>query len=117
MLTERRENGTVVKLMETLDNSTGTNSLQLITQTTTDDNGFWSFTANPTNSGTHYYYLQDTSTGQYTYLQSYTVSGATATPTVPPTTTDNTLMYAAIAVVAIIIVVAVVVIFLRSRHK
>ena len=75
------KNGTVVKLLETLDNSTGTNSLQLITQTTTDDNGFWSFTANPTDPGTHYYYLQDTSTSQYTYLQSYTVSGATATPT------------------------------------
>jgi ABC-type transport system substrate-binding protein len=111
------KNGTVVKLMETLDNSTGTNSLQLIAQTTTDDNGFWSFTANPTDPGTHYYYVQDTSTGQYTYLQSYTVSGATATPTAPPTTTDNTLMYAAIAVVAIIIVVAVVVILLRRRHK
>jgi len=118
------ENDTLVQLMETTDNSTFPTSLQLVTQTTTDINGFYSFTVNPTASGTHYYYLLDNSSGtpQYTFLQSVTVAGAspTPTPTSTPTTTttDLTLVYAIVAVVVIIVVIAVVLIVVRKRkHK
>lgn len=102
-----RPNATIT-LMETTDNSTYPNSLQAVSHATTDTMGFYSFTVSPTQAGTYYYYLLDDSTGEYTYLQSYTVSGGGL---------DLTLMLAIVAAVVIIIAIAVVLIVLRRRRK
>jgi ABC-type transport system substrate-binding protein len=111
------KNGTIVNLMETLDNSTFPTSLTSVAQTTTDINGAWAFTVTPATPGTHYYYLQDSTTNEYTYLQSYTVAEGTPSPTATPTpaTTDNTLIYAAVAIVVIIIVIAAVAMVMRKK--
>jgi len=123
------KNGTAVNLLVTTDNSTFPSSLQQIANSTTDVNGFWTFTQNPTTAGTYYYYLQDTSNGNYQYLQSTTVAAsatptptATATPTVAPTATptpatDYTLVYVAIAVIVIVIVIVVVAMMMRRKPK
>jgi len=95
---------TVVKLMVTKDNATYPTSLETVAQYTTDEQGFWRFTVVPGESGTYYYYLQDTSTDEYQYLESYTVGMAL----------DPMLLIAIIAVVVIVVVV-VVVLLLRRR--
>ncbi|MCW4047261.1 MAG: ABC transporter substrate-binding protein [Candidatus Bathyarchaeota archaeon] len=97
---------TAVTLFETTDNSTFPNSLKTVASTTTDVNGFFSFTVSPTEPGTYYYYLRDDSTGEYIFLGSYTVSGAI----------DITLLLAIVAVV-IIVVIIVALIFVRRRRK
>jgi peptide/nickel transport system substrate-binding protein len=101
------KSGVVVKLFETTDNSTFPSSLQQLSQTTTDENGFYIFTATPTVTGTHYYYVQDTTTGQYTYLQDYTVSAGTSI--------SDIMLYAIIAAVVIIVVIVAVVLFARRK--
>jgi ABC-type transport system substrate-binding protein len=99
---------TAVTLMSTTDNSTFPTSLQTVGSTTTDINGFYSFTVSPTEAGTYYYYLLDDSTGTYTYLGSYVVSGGGM---------NLTLVLAIVAAVVIIVAVVVVLIFVRRRHK
>jgi peptide/nickel transport system substrate-binding protein len=94
-----------VKLMETTDNSTFPNSLTLMTQTTADIDGFYSFAIPAPTSGTHYYYALDTTTEQYTYLQSFTPQA------------DNTLMYAIVAAVIIVVVIVVVWLVAKRRRK
>ena len=124
------KNNTEVKLFVTTDNSTYPTSLTQIGDSTTDVNGFWAFTENPTTAGTYFYYLQDSSTGQYKYLQSTTVaSSATPTPTVStaptatptatpaPATTDYTLIYVAVAIVVIIIIIVAVALLMRRKPK
>jgi ABC-type transport system substrate-binding protein len=122
------KNGTAVKLFVTNDNSTFPSGLTEVAQTTTDQNGFWSFDVNPTTPGTYYYYLQDTDTGDYKYIQSITVSpsgsptptssaSASPSPTQPPTSTDMTWVYVAIAVVVIIIIIAAVALLMRKKPK
>ena len=96
---------TVVKLMVTTDNSTYTTSLESVGQYTTDEQGFWRFTVAPSNPGTYYYYLLDTSTDQYQYLQSFTVGSAI----------DPMLIYAIVAAVVIVVVIVVVVVVVRRR--
>jgi ABC-type transport system substrate-binding protein len=122
-------NGTIrpmtsMDLMVTTNNATFPDSLQLATQIITGVDGTWSFTVNPLELGTYYYYLMDNSTGipEYQFIQSYTVSGASPSPSptgtsAPPTSTDYTWAYVAVAVVVIIIVIAAVVIVARKRHK
>jgi ABC-type oligopeptide transport system substrate-binding subunit len=120
------KNGTAVKLFVTTDNATFPSGLTEVAQTTTDQDGFWSFDVNPTTPGTHYYYLQDTDTGDYQYIQSVTVSPqptstptATATPTgtAEPTPTDMTWIYVAIAVVVIIVIIVVVALAMKKKPK
>jgi ABC-type transport system substrate-binding protein len=94
-------------LMETTDNSTFPNSLQAVSHTTTDVNGFYSFTISPTAAGTYYYYLLDDSTGTYTYLGSYAVSA--------PSPFNLTLVLAIVIVVVVVIIV--VAIFAMRRRK
>jgi ABC-type transport system substrate-binding protein len=96
-----------VTLMETTDNSTYPSSLQAVSHATTDVNGFYSFTVSPTEAGTYYYYLLDDSTGEYTYLGSYAVSGAM----------NLTLVLAIVAAVVIIVAIVVVLLFVRRRRK
>jgi ABC-type transport system substrate-binding protein len=98
-----------VYLMQTTDNSTFPTSLQALSHTTTDINGFYSFTDTPT-AGTYYYYLLDnsTSTPQYTYLQSYTVAAASP---------FNLTVELAIAIVAVVVIIVVVAIVARRRRK
>ena len=98
---------TAVKLYMTTDNATYPSSLEYIAESTTDENGFWSFTVAPTDPGTYYYYLLDTSTDQYQYLQSHSVASSI----------DPILLYAIIAAVVIVVVVVVVVIAVRRRRK
>ncbi len=110
------KNDTAVKLFETLDNSTYPSSLTQVAQTTTDVNGAWTFTETPTTPGTHYYYLQDTTTNQYTFLKSYVVeANPTPTATQPPQGTDYTLIYVAVAIVVIVIVIAAVALVMRKK--
>jgi len=90
--------------MVTKDNATYPSSLEFVAEYTTDEQGFWRFTVTPTDPGTYYYYLLDTSTSQYQYLQSYTVASAI----------DPMLIYAIIAVVVIVVIV-VIVVFIRRR--
>ncbi len=113
-------------LMVTTDNATFPNSLQEITQITSDATGAWSFTVNPTSPGTYYYYLMDNSTEtvEYQFIQSYTVSAATPTPSTPaptatqaPAAADYTWVYIAVAVIVIIIIIAVVAMMMRRKPK
>jgi ABC-type transport system substrate-binding protein len=97
-----------VTLMETTDNSTYPNSLQAVSHSTTDVNGFYSFTVSPTEAGTYYYYLLDDAAGTYTYLGSYVASGAGM---------NLTMILAIVAAVVIIVAVVVVLIFVRRRRK
>jgi ABC-type transport system substrate-binding protein len=99
-----------VYLMQTTDNSTFPTSLQALSHTTTDINGFYSFTDTPSTAGTYYYYLLDnsTSTPQYTYLQSYTVAAASP---------FNLTVELAIAIVAVVVIIVVVAIVARRRRK
>ena len=99
-----------VTLMQTTDNSTFPSSLEAVSHTTTDINGFYSFTVTPSTAGTYYYYLMDNSTGtpQYTYLQSYTVAAASP---------FNLTVVLAIAIVVVVVVIVVVVIVARRRRK
>ncbi|MCX6644686.1 MAG: hypothetical protein NT043_05725 [Candidatus Bathyarchaeota archaeon] len=99
-----------VYLMQTTDNSTFPTSLQAVSHTTTDINGFYSFTDTPSTAGTYYYYLLDnsTSTPQYTYLQSYTVAAASP---------FNLTVELAIAIVAVVVIIVVVAIVARRRRK
>jgi ABC-type transport system substrate-binding protein len=113
---------TLVKLMVTTDNATFPSGLTEVAQTTTDANGFWSFNVNPTDPGTYYYYLLDTNSTQYQFIQSITVSATpsptlTPSPTQQPTTTDLTWVYVAVAVVVIAIIVAAVVFLMRKKPK
>jgi len=112
---------TSVDLMFTTDNSTFPDSLQLVTQITTNANGAWSFTVNPLEPGTYHYYLMDNSTGtpEYMFVQSYTV--ASPSPSVSETpgpigAADYTWVII-VAVVVVIVVVAVAVLFARKRKK
>jgi ABC-type transport system substrate-binding protein len=98
------KNDTLVKLMVTTDNTTYPSSLETVGEYTTDEQGFWRFTAAPSDPGTYYYYLLDTSNDQYQYLESYTVASAI----------DPILIYSIIAVVVIVVVI-VLVVFLRRR--
>jgi peptide/nickel transport system substrate-binding protein len=101
------KNGTLVKLFVTTDNSTYPSSLQSVAQATTDINGVWTFTVVPSGSGTYYYYLQDTSTNAYQYLQSYT----------PTASVDYTLIIEIVAAVVVIIVIVVAALLLMRRRK
>lgn len=95
---------TLVKLFVTTDNATYPSSLQYVAEYTTDEQGFWRFTVAPENPGTYYYYLQDTSTSEYQYLQSHTVAAGI-----------DLLLIAAIVAVVVIVIIVVVVIFVRRR--
>lgn len=99
-----------VGLLRTTDNSTIPGSLTAVSHTTTDVNGFYSFTDNPTTAGTYYYYLNDTSTGTLTYLQSQTIAA--------PSPFSNLLLIAAIVIIVVVIVIVAVILAMRRRkHK
>jgi ABC-type transport system substrate-binding protein len=107
-----------IDLRATTDNSTYTASLQLVTQLTTSGTGAWSFTVTPFEPATYYYYLFDNSTGtpEYTFLQSFTVAGASPTPTATEEPeANNTFLYVAVAVVVIIVVIAAVLLLMRRK--
>jgi len=97
-----------VYLMQSTTQSTS--SLTAVSHTVTDDNGFFSFAANPTSAGTYYYYLMDNSTGTpvYTYLESANVGASTFA-------LSNQTLWLIVAVVVVIIVIVVVVLVLRRR--
>ena len=60
-----------IQLMSTKDNTTYTQSSQLINKATTDLSGFYTFTITPTSPGTWYYFLFDskkTAGEEWTYL-------------------------------------------------
>jgi hypothetical protein len=99
-------------LMSTTDNSTFPTSLTAIDHTTTDDNGFYSFTVNPETSGNYYYYLVDSSTGTavYTYIGSYAAT-ATSAPL------DLTLIAVIVAIVVIVVIIAVILLMRRKPKK
>jgi ABC-type transport system substrate-binding protein len=102
-----KPNATVL-LMSTTDNSTFPSSLQVVSHTTTDINGFYSFAYTPSATGTYYYYLADNSTGTpvYTYLQSYTATASSLL---------NLTEVLAIAIVVVVIIIVVVVLAMRRR--
>jgi ABC-type transport system substrate-binding protein len=104
-------NATVI-LSSTKDNSTYPDSLTEAAHTTTDDNGFYSFTIIPADSGAYYYYLIDTSANPATstYLGIYSATSTTATSGL-----DLTMV--AIIVVVILVVVAIVVVLMRRKKK
>jgi subtilase family serine protease len=105
-----RANVTVL-LVQTTDNSTIPTSVEPISHTTTDVNGFYSFTVNPTSAGTYYYYLRDDSSGtpQFTYITSATVGAASPF--------SGLTLWIIIAVVVIVVVVVVVFVAMRRRKK
>jgi len=96
-----------VYLMQSTTKSTS--SLTEISHTVTDDNGFFSFAANPSSAGTYYYYLMDNSTGTpvYTYLESANVASSS--------TISNQTLLILIAVVVIVVIIIVAVLALRRR--
>ena len=105
-----RANVTVL-LVQTTDNSTIPTSVEPISHTTTDVNGFYSFTVNPTSAGTYYYYLRDDSSGtpQFTYITSATVGASSPF--------SGLTLWIIIAVVVIVVVVVVVFVAMRRRKK
>ncbi len=94
-------------LLRTTDQSTYQTSSQTISHTTTDVNGFYSFTDTPSASGTYYYYLQDSS-GKYTYLQSFNVAASSPI---------SNLMIVLIVAIVIIVVIIIAVLAMRMRKK
>ena len=101
-----------ITLMQTTNNSTFPSGLTAVAQTTTDINGFYSFSVTPSASGTYYYYLMDNSTGTpvYTYLQTANVSASS-------TISNTTLELIAVVVVVIVVIIAAVVFLMRRNHK
>jgi peptide/nickel transport system substrate-binding protein len=97
-----------VELWVTTDNSTASTSLQLIDHTTTDENGFYSFTVIPSGAGTYYYYIKDTAAGTVTYNKSEVVGSSLSL--------DMTTI-AIIAIVVVIIVILVIVLLMRRKPK
>jgi ABC-type transport system substrate-binding protein len=87
--------------------SKDTSSLTAVTKTVTDDNGFFSFTVNPSSAGTYYYYIQETTSSQYIYLESDTVGGTSSL--------FNTTTWIIIAVIIIIVIVAAALLLFRRR--
>jgi ABC-type transport system substrate-binding protein len=106
------KSGAVVRVMRSTENSTA--SLTQLAELTTDDYGGWSYADKPTEPATYYYYLLDTTTGEYTYLQSYYIAAPTPSPTEAPAA-DNTLMYVAVAIVVIVIVIVAVALLMRKK--
>jgi ABC-type transport system substrate-binding protein len=104
---EPKPNATVT-LMQTTDNSTFPSSLEAVAHSTTDDNGFFSFTVSPSAAGTYYYYVMDDATGTYAYLQSYTVGAGFSL---------SLTLILAIAIIVIVVVIAVVILAMRRRKK
>ena len=69
-----------LQLMETINNATYLTNSTMIGQTTTDLNGWYTFTVTPTTTGTHYYYLFDSQASaghEWTYVESQSVSSLT----------------------------------------
>lgn len=97
-----------VTLMQTTDNSTFPSSLEAVAHSTTDINGFFSFTVSPSTAGTYYYYVMDDATGTYAYLQSYTVGAGFSL---------SLTLILAIAIIVIVVVIAVVILAMRRRKK
>jgi hypothetical protein len=99
-------------LSSTKDKTTYPDSLIEVAHSTTDENGFYSFTVQPGDSDVHYYYLINTSANPPTseYLGEYK---ATASTTAAPL--DLTMI--AIIVVVIVVVIAVLLLLLRRRKK
>ena len=99
-------------LSSTKDNATYPDSLVEVAHSTTDENGFYSFTVQPGDSDVHYYYLINTSANPPTseYLGPYTATGST-------TAAPLDLTMIAIIVVVIIVVIAVLLLMLRRRKK
>jgi peptide/nickel transport system substrate-binding protein len=106
-----RANATVI-LSSTKDNSTYPDSLTEVAHLATDENGFYSFTIVPEDSGAYYYYLIDTSANPATstYLGIYSATSTT-------TTGGLDLTMVAIIVVVILVVVALVVVLMRRKKK
>ena len=104
---EPKPNATVT-LMQTTDNSTFPSSLEAVAHSTTDDNGFFSFTVSPSAAGTYYYYVMDDATGTYTYLQSYAVGAGFSL---------SLTLILAIAIIVIVVVIATVILAMRRRKK
>ena len=101
-----------VILTSTKDNSTYPDSLTEVAHLTTDENGFYSFTIIPADSGAYYYYLIDTSVNPATstYLGIYSATSTT-------TTGGLDLTMIAIIVVVILVVVALVVVLMKRKKK
>ena len=98
--------GIKVQLYSTTDNSTIPASLKLVKETTTDENGFYSFTVIPPTSDTYYYYTKEAGSDAYVYMATSAAGGSIF---------GN--MYVILAIVAIIIVVVVVVVLFMRRRK
>ena len=105
-----------VILSSVKDNSTYPNSLTEVAHSTTDENGFYSFTVTPADSGTYYYYITDMSDtlGATYYLGSYSASATTSGGGLA---IDQTLLLAIVAIVVVLVIVAIVVVLVRRRHK
>jgi ABC-type transport system substrate-binding protein len=102
-----------VILTSTKDNSTYPDSLTEVAHLATDENGFYSFTIVPADSGAYYYYLIDTSVNPATstYLGIYSATSTTTT------TGGLDLTMIAIIVVVILVVVALVVVLMKRKKK
>jgi ABC-type transport system substrate-binding protein len=107
-----KANASVI-LTSTKDNSTYPDSLTEVAHLTTDENGFYSFTVIPADSGAYYYYLIDTSVNPATstYLGIYSATSSTTTAG----GLDLTMI--AIIVVVILVVVALVVVLMKRKKK
>ncbi|MGA2680390.1 MAG: ABC transporter substrate-binding protein [Candidatus Bathyarchaeia archaeon] len=101
-----------ITLEQTTNNSTYPSGLTGVSHFTTDINGFYSFTVNPTAAGKYYYYLMDDTSGTpvYTYLQSVNVAASS-------TLSSNTIILIAAVVVVVVVIIAAVVLMTRRRHK
>ena len=107
---EPKANATII-LSSTKDNSTYPNSLKDVAHSTTDENGFYSFTIIPEDSGAFYYYLIDTSANPATsqYLGTYSASSQS--------TGGGSLDWTMIAIVIVVILVVVVVLLVVMRRR
>lgn len=109
---EPKANAAII-LASTKDNSTYPDSLTDVAHSTTDVNGFYSFTVVPEEAGVFHYYLIDTSVDPPVsqYLGAYSATTSTTTGG----SLDWTLI--AIVIVVILVVVAVIVVVMKRRKK
>lgn len=112
-----------LELRVTNDNSTYSTTATIVSGTTTDLTGFYSFTATPTTNGTYYYYLFDrleVAGSEWKYLTMLNVSSIDDAFAPLNNKVDalqnslNNMTYVAVAALAVAIIVGVVAIY-RTR--
>jgi ABC-type transport system substrate-binding protein len=115
-----------LQLMVTTDNTTYASASEIVARTTTDLNGWYTFTATPPTNGTFYYYLFDglaPAGSEWKYVRM--LNATTMQDTLAPLQNQvsnlqnslNTMTYIAVAALVIAILIGVVTVFMPRKKS